>query len=88
MCFNYRKAKRIMDSTKSRTNFANTYGDAMAKILANWYGQLNLTRTEASFLFRCVDDYDEVLAKSKGRLPTSPQRKKTTIAQLALELFK
>jgi len=87
MCFNYKKAKRIQSTSKTRTAFANTYGDLVAKTLANWFNEVPTTRTERSFLFRCLDDYDEVMERSSAGIVPSAKRKKVEFPQLALELF-
>lgn len=83
----FRKAKRIQDSGKKRGDFNKVYGDACSKALANWSLGISQSRFDFEMMLECLIDYDEVNARSSGRVRPGQVSSKTTIQQLSLVLF-
>lgn len=82
-----RKAFRIQNDGKKRSNFGRLYGDDCSKALANWVNDVSQSRFQYELLLMCLRDYDEVLNKSLGLLKPGQGGSKTTFQQLSILLF-
>lgn len=82
-----RKAFRIHNNGKKRSDFNKVYGDAVSKALGNWALEVRQPRLDFLMMLECLIDYDEVLTKSSGRVKPGTVNSRTTIQQMALILF-
>lgn len=82
-----RKAYRINNDGKKRSDFNKVYGDAVSKALGSWATEVRQPRIDFLMMLECLIDYDEALARSSGRVKPGTVTNKTTIQQMTLILF-